>query len=326
MVAGPAGRIALGARDVRPAGPARTRPMTEPVDPTTTAPEPLESHGRRLARSTAVFSGATAISRVLGLAREMVSAYYFGVAGAINAFTVAIQIPNLVRALVADAALSGAFVPVFSELLERGEKTRAWRVASTLLWLTLLILGGITALFILLAPLLILLATLAGRRWGPAVGGWLAGLPLTSGPVSLILALEQGPEFAGRAALGTLFGLISLSAFSLVYGVAARRMGWPACLVAVGGTLVAPTLLPVVFGQAYSQAVLPFQIVVWMIPVAWISGHFRFSLIAAGRQDQDFVASSSGAPSSVAVELTCGRCFPERQPTSASHFSGTRID
>ena len=58
-------------------------------------------HSRRLARSTAVFSRATAISRVLGLVREMVSAYFFGVSGLINAFTVAIQIPNLVRALVA---------------------------------------------------------------------------------------------------------------------------------------------------------------------------------------------------------------------------------
>ncbi len=111
--------------------------------------------GRRLARSTAVFSLATALSRVLGLVREIVSAYYFGVTGKINAFTVAIQIPNLVRALVADAALSGAFVPVFSELLERGEKARAWRVASTLFWLTFLVLGGLTGLFILLAPLLL---------------------------------------------------------------------------------------------------------------------------------------------------------------------------
>jgi putative peptidoglycan lipid II flippase len=122
------------------------------------APPPTSSRDqesdRRIARSTAVFSLATAVSRVLGLLREMVSAYYFGVSGRINAFTVAIQIPNLVRALVADAALSGAFVPVFSELLERGERTRAWRVASTLIWLTLLVLGGVTALFILLAPLL----------------------------------------------------------------------------------------------------------------------------------------------------------------------------
>jgi putative peptidoglycan lipid II flippase len=108
----------------------------------------------RIARSAAIFSAATAVSRALGLVREMVSAYFFGVSGLINAFTVAIQIPNLVRALVADAALSGAFVPVFSELLEKGERKRAWRVASTLFWLVLLALGGITALFILIAPLL----------------------------------------------------------------------------------------------------------------------------------------------------------------------------
>src|SRR5207253_534085 len=46
---------------------------------------------------------------------------------------------------------------------------------------------------VVLTPLLIAAATLAGRRWGPAVGGWLAGLPLTSGPVSVFLALEPGP-------------------------------------------------------------------------------------------------------------------------------------
>ncbi len=112
-------------------------------------------HGRRLARSTALFSAATGLSRVLGLAREMVAAYYFGVSGRINAFTVAFQIPNLMRALLADAALSGAFVPVFSDLIEKGDRKRAWRVASTIFWLVLLVLGGLTALFILAAPLLL---------------------------------------------------------------------------------------------------------------------------------------------------------------------------
>jgi putative peptidoglycan lipid II flippase len=92
---------------------------------------------------------------VLGLVREMVAAYYFGINGRINAFTVAFQIPNLIRALLADAALSGAFVPVFSDLLEKGDRKRAWRVASTIFWLVLLVLGGLTALFILIAPLLI---------------------------------------------------------------------------------------------------------------------------------------------------------------------------
>jgi putative peptidoglycan lipid II flippase len=111
-----------------------------------------EHSGRRLARSTAIFSLATGLSRILGLVREVVARNYFGVRGPINAFEIAFLIPNTVRALLADAALSSAFVPVFSELLEKGERRRAWRVASTLVWLILLGLGGLTALFILVAP------------------------------------------------------------------------------------------------------------------------------------------------------------------------------
>jgi putative peptidoglycan lipid II flippase len=108
--------------------------------------------GRRLAWSTAIFSLATGVSRVVGLVREIFAAYYFGTRGKINAFTVAFAVPNLVRALVADAALSSAFVPVFSELLESGDRKRAWRVASSLFWLMLLGLGALSALFIVLAP------------------------------------------------------------------------------------------------------------------------------------------------------------------------------
>ena len=107
---------------------------------------------RRLALSTAIFSFATGISRVLGLFREVVAKNYFGVNGPVNAFNIAFLVPNTIRALVADAALSSAFVPVFSDLIEKGERKRAWRVASSLFWLTLLGLGGITALFVLVAP------------------------------------------------------------------------------------------------------------------------------------------------------------------------------
>ncbi len=104
---------------------------------------------------------------MLGLVREMVAAYYFGAAGRINAFTVAFQIPNLVRALVADAALSSAFVPVFSDLLEKGERKRAWRVASSLFWLMLLGLTALTALFILIAPWVIGIFGNPGQRPRP---------------------------------------------------------------------------------------------------------------------------------------------------------------
>jgi putative peptidoglycan lipid II flippase len=132
----------------RPA-PAEAVPILASVD------EQPAARGRRLARSTAIFALATGLSRILGLVREIVAAYYFGADGKINAFTVAFQVPNLFRSLVADAALSSAFVPVFSELLEKGDRKRAWRVASSLFWLMLLGLGGLTALLIVFAPLVI---------------------------------------------------------------------------------------------------------------------------------------------------------------------------
>jgi putative peptidoglycan lipid II flippase len=101
-----------------------------------------------------MFSAATGISRILGLFREIFTRRAFGVEGEINAFTVAFQVPNLIRALAADAALSAAFVPVFSELLEKEQRARAWRVASTLFWLVLIVLGALTGLLMLLAPLI----------------------------------------------------------------------------------------------------------------------------------------------------------------------------
>jgi putative peptidoglycan lipid II flippase len=113
------------------------------------APEP---QGGRIARSTAFFSIATAASRVAGLVREIFAASYYGVSGPMSAFTIAFQVPNLVRSLFADAALQPAFIPIFTEQLEQKNYREAFRLASTLLLLVTLVLGAITALFVLLAP------------------------------------------------------------------------------------------------------------------------------------------------------------------------------
>jgi hypothetical protein len=86
----------------------------------------------------------------------------------------------------------------------------------------------ILALKLFLTPILITLATLVGRKWGPAVSGWLIGLPLTSGPVSLILAAQFGTDYALRAAAGTLAGQVSVCLFCLAYSRAAARMKWRA--------------------------------------------------------------------------------------------------
>ena len=86
----------------------------------------------------------------------------------------------------------------------------------------------ILVLKLILTPILIAAATLSGRRWGPGVSGWLIGLPLTSGPVSLILALQNGPPFAAAAAVGVLGGVASLCVFCLIYSLCAGRLGWTA--------------------------------------------------------------------------------------------------
>lgn len=108
----------------------------------------------RIARSTAFFSIATGASRVAGLGREVVAAGYYGISGPMSAFTIAFQVPNLVRALFADAALQPAFVPVFTELLGEKRYREAFRLASTLMLLATMVLGAITALFVLLAPVI----------------------------------------------------------------------------------------------------------------------------------------------------------------------------
>ncbi len=78
-----------------------------------------------------------------------------------------------------------------------------------------------------LSPFLILIASLAARRWGVLVAGWIAGFPLTSGPVSIFLAVEQSPAFAAQAALSTLVGTIAMLVFCLVYALMAPRTGPP---------------------------------------------------------------------------------------------------
>lgn len=81
-----------------------------------------------------------------------------------------------------------------------------------------------------LAPVLVAFATLMTRRWGAKVGGLLMGLPLTTGPIFLFLATDQGPRFAARTSVGILFGLIGLAAFALAYAASSSRVGWVGCL------------------------------------------------------------------------------------------------
>jgi len=144
--------------------------------------------GRRLALNTAIFSAATGLSRIAGLVREIVASSYFGTSGAFSAFTIAFQVPNLVRSLFADAALSAAFVPVFTELLEQGRTREAFRLASTLAFVILAALGAITAVFIVGADLIMPLFT--GDTFDAQLNALTAGLSQVLFPIVVLLGLN----------------------------------------------------------------------------------------------------------------------------------------
>ena len=142
----------------------------------------------RVARNTAIFAVATSLSRAAGLAREVVASSYFGTSGPFSAFTLAFQIPNLIRALVADAALSAAFVPVFTELLEKGRKREAFKLASTLALLILIGLSALTALFILFAG--VIMPLFIGKGFTPQLTDLTIGLSQVLFPILILLGLN----------------------------------------------------------------------------------------------------------------------------------------
>ena len=128
---------------------------------------------------------------------------------------------------------------------------------------------SLLAVKLVATPLVILLATLAAQRWGDAIGGWLVGLPLTSGPLSVFLALEQGPDFAADATAGSLSGVVAQAAFCLGYAAFAGR-GWLAASLAgavgyivVAFALIAAGLSPIVIFLAACAAL---TIVLTLLP------------------------------------------------------------
>ncbi len=91
---------------------------------------------------------------------------------------------------------------------------------------------NLLAVKLLLAPAFVVGASLAARRFGPRVGGLIAGLPVVAGPILLAYALAHGREFAATAATATLLGLVSLITFVVVYGRLAPRFFWGASMLA----------------------------------------------------------------------------------------------
>lgn len=114
---------------------------------------------------------------------------------------------------------------------------------------------------LILAPILIAMATLVGRRWGHGISGWIAALPLTSGPVSIIFAYQYGTTFAAQAAVGTLAGLISVSTFCFVYCRLAKWNHWAVCITFAVISFFAMTAIL----NSFALTLIPVYVVVLVV-------------------------------------------------------------
>jgi putative peptidoglycan lipid II flippase len=189
----------------------------------------------RVSTNTAIFASATLISRVAGLARDAIALAIYGTGLAASAFTIASQIPNLMTNLFAQAALSAAFVPVFTRLLQEGRKREAFRLASSMFWIVLIVLGAITLVGIGLAGLL--LPLLSGRNFAGATAATLTQIML---PVVVFLAmsglltgvLQSHDHFAIPALAPIVWNIVIIVTVVLLHnhlghhGIYAYAIGW----------------------------------------------------------------------------------------------------
>ena len=129
-----------------------------------------------------------------------------------------------------------------------------------------------TALRLALVPAAVWLASFAARRWGHAVSGYLGGLPLIGGPITLFLAVDLGTEFAARSALFTLAAVLGQAAHLTAFAYAGRTQRWPVALAAGWTGFFAVSFLvtllpmnpPIALGVAVAGLVAAWR---WLPPV-----------------------------------------------------------
>jgi putative peptidoglycan lipid II flippase len=110
---------------------------------------------RQLLKSASLISALTIVSRVFGYIRDSRIAFLLGAGTAADAYTTAYRIPNLLRRLVGEGAVSAAFIPVFSRYLVEKKEKDAWEFANTMLTAITIFLTAVTLAGILLSPLIV---------------------------------------------------------------------------------------------------------------------------------------------------------------------------
>jgi putative peptidoglycan lipid II flippase len=224
---------------------------------------------RRIRSATILFSAATTFSRVAGLVREMATAAVFGVSSHYSAFVIANQIPNLLRSLVADSALSAAFVPAFTDLRERGEEARAWRVASAVCSIMICVLGPLTVLAMICAPWIVQ-PFVGNAHFDPDTVDLAVRLTRVLLPIVLILALS-----------GVIVGI--LNSYDKFGAAAFAPVAWNGVILATlaGSVWFADDISTRIW--IYAAGMLAGTIVQALLPTPWLrhTGGHRLTLTKA---------------------------------------------
>jgi len=218
---------------------------------------------RPTGRSTAIFATWTGLSRIAGLAREILAAAMFGTQGNINAFVIAFNVPNIVRSLVADSALSAALIPIYTQLIEGGRKKEADRVVGAVIGLVVMVLGAITLVAIALAPIFMPWFALG---LSPELKAETVRLAQVMFPIILLLALT-----GILAAVLQANGEFGVTGFVPVL--------WNAVIIVCLG--IADVALPPgerVMGYAIGIVLGTLAQLLWLLPYMRGKGPFKFSL------------------------------------------------
>ena len=234
------------------------RSMSSLIEPTQ---QPASTTERRLARSASVLALGNLVSRVLGLAREIIIAATFGASGQVSAFRIAAQVPTLIYDFLVGGMLSAALVPVLSDYARRGrdEFTR--------------VVGALISIFVIVLALLVVVLELAA----PALAGLLAGGFRTSDPALLILTTQLIRVLAPAVWLLSMAGVVTAVLYAL------QRFTFPAMATAVfnlGIVVAVPLLAPRIgiYSAAVGLLVGASAQMLLMVFDTWRAGvHWRFT-------------------------------------------------
>ncbi|HET7584620.1 MAG TPA: murein biosynthesis integral membrane protein MurJ [Gemmatimonadaceae bacterium] len=148
------------------------------------APAAADAGARRAASFVA---GGIFVSRLIGFVRDRLFAHFFGSSAAADAFNAAVKIPNVLRNLLGEGALSASFIPVYSAALERADEREARALANTVLGILLLVTSGLTVIGIAAAPAI---TALVATGFDPARAALTTRLVRVLFPMSALMVLS----------------------------------------------------------------------------------------------------------------------------------------